>query len=50
MDMVELFQQAINRLHVNITGGPRIIGVSKLVKSFCLQFETEEATNYCTQA
>ena len=41
-EIAERCQQAINRLHVNIIDSPRIIGVSKLVKSFRLQFETEE--------
>jgi hypothetical protein len=40
--IAELCQQAINRLYVNPADSPRIIGVSKLAKSFRLQFETEE--------
>jgi len=41
-DIAERCQQAINRLYVNSSDSPRIIGVSKLAKSFRLQFETEE--------
>jgi len=41
-DIAERCQQAINRLHVNSSDSPHIIGVSKLAKSFRLQFETEE--------
>jgi predicted SpoU family rRNA methylase len=43
-EIAERCQQAINRLHVNITDSPHIVGVCKLVKSFRLRFETEEAT------
>ena len=42
-DIAERCQQAINRLYVNTSDSPRIIGVSKLAQSFRLQFETEEA-------
>ena len=35
-------QKAINRLYVNTSDSPRIIGISKLAKAFRLQFETEE--------
>jgi hypothetical protein len=41
-DIAERCQQAINRLYINIADSPRITGVSKLAKSFRLQFETEE--------
>ena len=43
-DIAERCQQAINRLYVNTSDSPRIIGVSKLAQSFRLQFETEEET------
>ena len=40
--IAERCQQAINRLYINTSDSPRIIGVSKLAKCFRLQFETEE--------
>ena len=40
--IAERCQQAINRLFVNTSETPRVIGISKLAKSIRLQFETED--------